>query len=109
MANPAETPARITLHTLEKLAAEGRPFACLTCYDATTARYLARGGVHLLLVGDTAAEVLSYLEYVPRDLLKRFRALTEDPLTSKRVDEEAAEAIYRNYRRNLKAYTYFSS
>ncbi len=61
------------------------------------------------LAGDTAAEVLSYLEYVPRDLLKRFRALTEDPASAKRVDEEAAEAIYRNYRRNLKAYTYFSS
>lgn len=61
------------------------------------------------LAGDTAAEVLSYLEYVPRDLLKRFRSLTEDPLSAKRVDEETAEAIYRNYRRNLKAYTYFSS
>jgi arginine decarboxylase len=61
------------------------------------------------LAGDTAAEVLSYLEYVPRDLLKRFRALTEDPLSARRVDEEAADAIYRNYRRNLKAYTYFSS
>jgi hypothetical protein len=42
-------------------------------------------------------------------LLKRFRALTEDPASAKKVDEEAAEAIYRNYRRNLKAYTYFSS
>jgi 3-methyl-2-oxobutanoate hydroxymethyltransferase len=40
------------------MAREGRPFACLTCYDATTARWLARGGVHLLLVGDTAAEVV---------------------------------------------------
>ena len=37
---------------------EGKPFACLTCYDATTARWLARGGVHVLLVGDTAAEVV---------------------------------------------------
>ncbi len=34
------------------------PFACLTCYDATTARWLARAGVHVLLVGDTAAEVI---------------------------------------------------
>lgn len=40
------------------MAREGRPFACMTAYDATTARWLARGGVHVLLVGDTAAEVI---------------------------------------------------
>ena len=37
---------------------DGEPFACLTCYDATTARWLEKAGVHLLLVGDTAAEVI---------------------------------------------------
>lgn len=37
---------------------DGSPFACLTCYDATTARWLERAGVHVLLVGDTAAEVV---------------------------------------------------
>lgn len=40
------------------MARDGRPFACLTCYDATTARWLERAGVHVLLVGDTAAEVI---------------------------------------------------
>ncbi len=40
------------------MARAGEPFACLTCYDATTARWLARGGIHVLLVGDTAAEVV---------------------------------------------------
>jgi len=47
-----------TLGSIRRMADEGRPFACLTCYDATTARWLARGGVHSLLVGDTAAEVI---------------------------------------------------
>ncbi len=55
---PGDSPARISLASLARMAAEGRPFACLTCYDATTARWLARGGVHVLLVGDTAAEVI---------------------------------------------------
>lgn len=50
--------ARTTLQTLRKMTAAGEAFACLTCYDATTARWLARGGVHVLLVGDTAAEVI---------------------------------------------------
>jgi len=40
------------------MTAAGSPFACLTCYDATTARWLERAGVHVLLVGDTAAEVI---------------------------------------------------
>lgn len=49
---------RQTLATLARQAAEGTPFACLTCYDATTAKWLARGGVQVLLVGDTAAEMV---------------------------------------------------
>lgn len=48
----------VTLKTLRRMATEGKPFSCLTCYDATTARWLARGGVHVLLVGDTAAEMV---------------------------------------------------
>lgn len=49
-----------------------KPFAALTCYDATTARWLARAGVHCLLVGDTAAEmVLGYARTIdmPLDVL----------------------------------------
>ena len=55
---PRLTPARHTLPSLGRMAAAREPFACLTCYDATTAKWLARGGVHVLLVGDTAAEVV---------------------------------------------------
>ncbi|CAN5789926.1 3-methyl-2-oxobutanoate hydroxymethyltransferase [soil metagenome] len=47
--------------TIANLARRTEPFACLTCYDATTARLLSRAGVDVLLVGDTAAEmVLGY-------------------------------------------------
>ena len=56
--HPQSGAPRVTLATLAKMAQAGEPFACLTCYDATTARWLARGGVHVLLVGDTAAEVI---------------------------------------------------
>jgi len=48
----------ITLRTLRKWAQEKHPFAMLTCYDATTASWLWRGGVKTLLVGDTAAQVI---------------------------------------------------
>lgn len=48
----------VTLRTLGRMASAGEPFACLTCYDATTASWLESAGVHVLLVGDTAAEVV---------------------------------------------------
>ncbi len=55
---PARSEGRLTLARLARRAMAGEVFACLTCYDATTARWLARAGVHVLLVGDTAAEVV---------------------------------------------------
>ena len=48
---------RVTLKTLRAMAAAGEPFACLACYDYTMARWLASGGVHLLLAGDSGAEM----------------------------------------------------
>ena len=69
---PAPTPTptpktnRTTLRTLRKCVRDNEPFAMLTCYDATTARWLARGGVRTILVGDTAAEmVLGYDSTLP--------------------------------------------
>jgi 3-methyl-2-oxobutanoate hydroxymethyltransferase len=53
-----DLPRPVTIRTLREMAARGEAFACLTCYDATTARWLQRAGVHVLLVGDTAAEVI---------------------------------------------------
>lgn len=58
-ASDAPKPRRpITLRTIRKMTERDEPFACLTCYDATTARWLEAGGVHVLLVGDTAAEIV---------------------------------------------------
>ena len=51
-------PNRVTIRTLRRHVREGKPFAMLTCYDATTAKWLARAGVEALLVGDTAAVMM---------------------------------------------------
>jgi 3-methyl-2-oxobutanoate hydroxymethyltransferase len=48
----------VTLRTIARWVQQREKFACLTCYDATTARWLERAGVGVLLVGDTAAEVI---------------------------------------------------
>lgn len=54
----AAGPRPVTLKTIRAIASRGEKFAALTCYDATTARWLERAGVPILLVGDTAAEVV---------------------------------------------------
>jgi 3-methyl-2-oxobutanoate hydroxymethyltransferase len=51
-------PTPVTLRSIQRWVREKTPFACLTCYDATTARWFERAGVPVLLVGDTAAEVI---------------------------------------------------
>lgn len=40
------------------MSERGEPFACLAAYDATTASLLERAGVHVLLMGDSAAQVV---------------------------------------------------
>ncbi|QYK46793.1 MAG: 3-methyl-2-oxobutanoate hydroxymethyltransferase [Phycisphaeraceae bacterium] len=56
-AGPTARPA-VTIRTIKRMALAGEKFSCLTCYDATTARWLERAGVHILLVGDTASEMI---------------------------------------------------
>ena len=55
---PDPSVAPVTVRSLQRAMREGRRFAALTCYDATTARWFERAGVPVLLVGDTAAEVI---------------------------------------------------
>jgi 3-methyl-2-oxobutanoate hydroxymethyltransferase len=71
---PAPSPPSrpVTLCTIRKFVERGEKFACLTCYDATTARWLERAGVPLLLTGDTAAEMILGLPstiHAPLDFL----------------------------------------
>lgn len=49
---------RVTIRTIRHWVRDGVPFPLLTCYDATTAKWLWRGGVKTLLVGDTAGHVI---------------------------------------------------
>lgn len=48
----------VTLKTLKHMTHRKEAFACLACYDATTARWLERAGVPVLLAGDSAAQVI---------------------------------------------------
>ncbi len=95
----------VTLRSLRKMMKDGHPFAALTCYDATSARLLQKAGIPILLVGDTAAEMILGLPgtiHAPLDLLIQLTAavkrgapnclvMADMPFLSYQVDE--AEAI----------------
>ena len=53
-----ETKMRITWDVLRQMKRAGEPIAMLTCYDFPTAGILALAGVHVLLVGDSAANTV---------------------------------------------------
>ncbi len=50
---------RITTHVLQAMKAKGEPIAMLTAYDYTMARILDGAGVDVLLVGDSASNVVA--------------------------------------------------
>lgn len=72
MLDGMSTPEKITLATLLAAKRDGRKFSVLTCYDAALARLMAAAGIEVLLVGDTAGEVvlgLSSTRDVPAEFL----------------------------------------
>ena len=50
---------RVTTYTLQEMKASGTPIAMLTAYDYTSARILDEAGVDVLLVGDSASNVMA--------------------------------------------------
>src|ERR671937_1254809 len=50
--------AKIRTHHLQKMKAEGHKWAMLTAYDYSTARIFDEAGIPVLLVGDSAANVV---------------------------------------------------
>lgn len=57
---PANKPAptRIRTHHLQRMKSEGHKWAMLTAYDFSTARIFDEAGIPVLLVGDSAANVV---------------------------------------------------
>jgi 3-methyl-2-oxobutanoate hydroxymethyltransferase len=51
-------PAKVTLQTLQERKNQGKPIACLTAYDYSTARLVDEAGIDVILVGDSLAMVV---------------------------------------------------
>ncbi len=52
-------PKRITVHTLQEMKAAGEKISMLTAYDYSFARILDEAGLDVLLVGDSASNVIA--------------------------------------------------
>lgn len=50
---------RVTTHTLQKMKSKGERISMLTCYDYSFARLFDEAGIDVLLVGDSASNVIS--------------------------------------------------
>ncbi len=61
------------------------------------------------LEGDTVSEVLSYVEYEPKELIRRFRVLAEEAVVKKHISARERFEIMEAYEGGLRGYTYFES
>ncbi|NIG56332.1 3-methyl-2-oxobutanoate hydroxymethyltransferase [Chitinophaga sp. Cy-1792] len=50
---------RVTTHVLQKMKVDGERISMLTCYDYSMARVLDDAGIDMLLVGDSASNVMA--------------------------------------------------
>jgi len=59
--------------------------------------------------GDSVSEVLTYVEYDPKDMVTRFRNLAESAVASKRITATERREIMESFEAGLRGYTYFES
>src|SRR6187549_792161 len=50
---------RITTHTLQRMKASGEKISMLTAYDFSMARIIDQAGIDIILVGDSASNVMA--------------------------------------------------
>jgi arginine decarboxylase len=59
--------------------------------------------------GDTVSDVLTYVEYDPKELVTRFRVFAERAVAAGRITPKERREILDMYRAGLAGYTYFES
>jgi len=59
--------------------------------------------------GDTVADVLTYVEFDPKELVTRFRSFAEKAVVDGRITPKERREILDLYREGLSGYTYFES
>jgi arginine decarboxylase len=57
--------------------------------------------------GDSVADVLSYVEYDPKDIINRFRSKAEEAVRSGNISVQQRKAIVETFDNSMRGYTYF--
>ena len=67
------------------------------------------GGYQLLheQEGDTISEVLSYVEYEPKDIINRFKRIVEDAIRSRDLSLSERKKLTLSFKESISGYTYF--
>jgi 3-methyl-2-oxobutanoate hydroxymethyltransferase len=55
----AASPKKITTHTLQEMKQNGQKISMLTAYDYSMARIVDEAGIDVILVGDSASNVMA--------------------------------------------------
>ena len=61
------------------------------------------------LDGDSVADVLSYVEYSPADIIERLREAAETAVETEAISPQERKTILEYFREGLRGYTYFES
>lgn len=61
------------------------------------------------LEGDRVEDVLSYVEYEPKELIKNFRQLAERAVGENRISARERKSIMNAYETGIRGYTYYES
>jgi arginine decarboxylase len=81
-------------------------------FGDTNAIHVALDGdryrVEHVVVGDTVSEVLSYVEFERRDLIRRVRRACEEAVWAKKISLEETALLLKRYESGLDSYTYLT-
>jgi 3-methyl-2-oxobutanoate hydroxymethyltransferase len=59
MSTTVKNVKRVTTHTLQEMKSDGKPISMLTAYDYSLARLVDAAGIDVILVGDSASNVMA--------------------------------------------------
>jgi arginine decarboxylase len=77
--------------------------------NVVTIKLKENGGYQLLheQEGDTISEVLSYVEYEPKDIINRFKSIVEDAVRSRDLSLSERKELTQSFKESISGYTYF--
>jgi arginine decarboxylase len=78
--------------------------------NVVSIRINEKGGLSIScekLKGTAVADVLSYVEYDPKDIINRFRSKAEEAVRSGNISVQQRKAIVETFDNSMRGYTYF--